>query len=406
MFQLRRGTIRLFSVSGIEVFLHWSWFLVAAFEISDRTRSYSSPVWNILEYLTLFLIVMLHEFGHALACRQVGGTANRIVLWPLGGVAYVNPPMRPGAVLWSIVAGPLVNVALLPVLAVLVALGRSMGWAQDMPNAYAFLRTVLAIDLGLLVFNVLPIYPLDGGKILWSLLWFVMGRARSLMVATVVGFLGAAGLVVSGVHLRLDLAGNLVPVPGAELLDRAASGAEVVATGKFATARGICMPVVQSVAADRGLLGVSQVQDEIRHVCDERRLPFLRGCLRHHEMSGLRTEQSFGSVGGRLGGNVNGFGTVGALVRTTPPRINTQEGTVDGSRIRAGRARTGKADPSAARCGERVGMTFGGDGRPRRTGPKGCNRVYNAAYWGVPKRNIGFEVRAIRVIILEAGNEK
>jgi Zn-dependent protease len=196
MFQLRRGTIRLFSVSGIDVFLHWSWFLVAAFEISGRTNSYSSPVWNILEYLALFLIVMLHEFGHALACRSVGGTANRIVLWPLGGVAYVNPPMRPGAVLWSIVAGPLVNVALLPVLKVLVMLGASMGWAGDMPNAYAFLQTLLAIDFWLLVFNILPVYPLDGGKILWALLWFPMGRARSLMVATVIGFLGAAGLVV------------------------------------------------------------------------------------------------------------------------------------------------------------------------------------------------------------------
>ena len=199
MFGLRRGTIRLFSVSGIEVFLHWSWFVVAAFEISDRTKSYSSPAWNILEYLALFLIVLLHEFGHALACRSVGGMANRIVLWPLGGVAYVNPPMRPGAVLWSIVAGPLVNVALLPVLTVLVAASRSMGWAQDMPNAYAFLRTIWAIDLGLLVFNILPIYPLDGGKILWSLLWFPFGRARSLMIATIVGFLGAAGLVVLAV---------------------------------------------------------------------------------------------------------------------------------------------------------------------------------------------------------------
>jgi Zn-dependent protease len=199
MFQLRRGTIRLFSVSGIEVFLHWSWFVVAAFEISGRARSYSSPAWNILEYLALFLIVMMHEFGHALACRQVGGTANRIVLWPLGGVAYVNPPMRPGAVLWSIVAGPLVNVALFPVLLVLVMLGKSMGWAQDMPSLYAFLRTVLFIDLGLLVFNILPVYPLDGGKILWALLWFPLGRARSLMVATVVGFLGTAGLVVLAV---------------------------------------------------------------------------------------------------------------------------------------------------------------------------------------------------------------
>jgi Zn-dependent protease len=196
MFVLRRGTIRLFSVSGIEVFLHWSWFVVAAFEIGSRASSYSSPGWNIAEYLTLFLIVMLHEFGHALACRQVGGTADRIVLWPLGGVAYVNPPMRPGAVLWSIVAGPLVNVALIPVLAILVGLSKSMGWAQEMPNAYLFLRTVLAIDLGLLAFNVLPIYPLDGGKIVWSLLWYPMGRARSLMAATVVGFLGSAGLVV------------------------------------------------------------------------------------------------------------------------------------------------------------------------------------------------------------------
>ena len=57
----------------------------------------------------------MHEFGHALACRQVGGKANQIMLWPLGGVAYVSPPQRPGAMLWSIAAGPLVNVVLVPV---------------------------------------------------------------------------------------------------------------------------------------------------------------------------------------------------------------------------------------------------------------------------------------------------
>ena len=77
---------------------------------------YNSLVWNALEYLALFVIVLLHEFGHALACRQVGGTADRIMLWPLGGVAFVNPPQRPGATLWSLAAGPLVNVALLPIL--------------------------------------------------------------------------------------------------------------------------------------------------------------------------------------------------------------------------------------------------------------------------------------------------
>src|SRR6202040_2540332 len=165
----RQGAIRLFRFSGIDVFLHWSWFLVAAYEIQTRKGSYSSLTWNVLEYLALFLIVMIHEFGHALACRQVGGTANQIVLWPLGGVAYVDPPPRPGATLWSIAAGPLVNLVLLPILIAAVVMGRSLGWAQAIPDVYQLLRAVLWIDVSLLVFNMLPIYPLDGGQILRSL---------------------------------------------------------------------------------------------------------------------------------------------------------------------------------------------------------------------------------------------
>ena len=198
----RTGPIHLFRVAGIDLFLHWSWFLVAAFEIGDRARRYSSLTWNVLEYLALFGIVMLHEFGHALACRQVGGTANRIVLWPLGGVAYVSPPPRPGATLWSIAAGPLVNLVLLPISLVLWISSRSLGWAKTMPNAHAFLWALGVINLGLLVFNLLPIYPLDGGQILRSLLWFVLGRARSLMVATIIGFVGAGGLILLALWMQ------------------------------------------------------------------------------------------------------------------------------------------------------------------------------------------------------------
>jgi Zn-dependent protease len=185
-----RGSIRLFRFAGIDVFLHWSWFLVAAYEIQTRRGSYSSVTWNVLEYLALFLIVMIHEFGHALACRQVGGRADRIVLWPLGGVAYVDPPPRPGATLWSIAAGPLVNVVLIPILFVAVMVGRSAGWPDSAPDLYQLVRFISLINKGLLIFNILPIYPLDGGQILRSLLWFVLGRARSLMVATVFGLIG------------------------------------------------------------------------------------------------------------------------------------------------------------------------------------------------------------------------
>ena len=198
----RQGSIRLFRFAGIDLFLHWSWFLVAVFEINARAGRYSSITWNVLEYLALFLIVLLHEFGHALACRQVGGRANRIVLWPLGGVAFVDPPPRPGATLWSIAAGPLVNVGLLPILSLLVMWSRAAGWALAMPNVHALLRAVLFINVVLLMFNLLPIYPLDGGQIVRSLLWFVVGRARSLLVATLIGFVGVAGLVVLAFRIR------------------------------------------------------------------------------------------------------------------------------------------------------------------------------------------------------------
>ncbi len=192
----RQGSIHLFNFAGVDVFLHWSWFLIAVFEIQSRAGRYTSIAWNVFEYLALFAIVLTHEFGHALACRQVGGVADHIVLWPLGGVAYVNPPPRPGATLWSIAAGPLVNVALLPVFWGLFSLSRSQGWIAGDPNVARFLYSIAWINTGLLFFNILPIFPLDGGQILRALLWFPLGRARSLMVATIIGFVGVAAFLL------------------------------------------------------------------------------------------------------------------------------------------------------------------------------------------------------------------
>jgi len=65
----RQGSIHLFRLAGVDLYLHWSWFLVAAYEIESRNGRYSSVLWNALEYLALFAIVLLHEFGHAMACR-------------------------------------------------------------------------------------------------------------------------------------------------------------------------------------------------------------------------------------------------------------------------------------------------------------------------------------------------
>ena len=193
---LQRGSFRLFRLAGVNVFLHWSWFIVAVLAVNQRRDDYSSLVWNAAEYVALFVIVLLHEFGHALACRQVGGQANQIILWPLGGVAFVAPPPRPGATLWAIAAGPLVNAILLPIALVAAMVSQWMGWGEAWPDLQGFLWAMVFINIGLLIFNLLPVYPLDGGQILQALLWFFIGRTRSLMVATTIGLAGAAGLIV------------------------------------------------------------------------------------------------------------------------------------------------------------------------------------------------------------------
>ncbi len=202
------------------MFLHWSWFVVAAYEINGRTRSYSSLTWNVLEYLALFLIVTLHEFGHSLACRQVGGQANQIVLWPLGGVAYVNPPQRPGATLWSIAAGPLVNVVLAPIIMGIGRMSLLWGWYAAVPDLRTLIHAIFYIDVGLLIFNILPIYPLDGGQILRAVLWFVLGR---------------------------------------ELLERTATCARPVAIRKVASQIRIRLSCLQRQPADRRLLEMRKV---------------------------------------------------------------------------------------------------------------------------------------------------
>ena len=186
-----KGALPIFRLAGVRVYLHFTWFIVAALEVTRFAHRYHNPIWAALEYCALFGVVLLHEFGHAFACRQTGGEADTIVLWPLGGIAFVKPPARPGAYLWSIAAGPLVNVVLFPLftLFAFAFVLTKLHWKTV--HFYQFVLTVWFMNGALLFFNLIPVYPLDGGQILRGLLWLKVGPIRSLKAASIIGFGGA-----------------------------------------------------------------------------------------------------------------------------------------------------------------------------------------------------------------------
>ncbi len=167
----------------------------------------------------LFLIVLLHEFGHCIACRRVGGVADEILMWPLGGLAYCQPPNAWKAHLITVLGGPLVNVVIFLILCpTLIALTGNV-WGVGIPSplywpAWSDLQSpvnpwilyvlvaVHQMSFLLLLFNLLPVFPLDGGRIVQALLWQKLGYVRSMRWAVRIGYFGAIGLGMTGIITR------------------------------------------------------------------------------------------------------------------------------------------------------------------------------------------------------------
>lgn len=161
----------------------------------------------------LFLLVLAHEFGHCFAARWVGGEADDILMWPLGGLASLHLPERWRAHMIATVGGPAVHVALLPIIigAMLAAGLREavvfhplrLSATLGSPVFDAWWKVMLfwlhVTNLALLAFNVLlPIFPMDGGRILRAALWARVGARRATEIAVNIGLAGACILGVGG----------------------------------------------------------------------------------------------------------------------------------------------------------------------------------------------------------------
>ena len=212
---LVRGSWRLGEIAGIEVAVHPSWLVIfvvfsisatllaqaLAQEMGVRLSTASGVVLGVLAALAVFASVVIHEFSHALVARRLGIPTGNITLFLFGGVASIlREPGSPADEAKMAAAGPAASLALCAMFATLLVGADRLGWGW---TATLFLLLASA-NLVLALFNLLPAFPSDGGRLLRAALWRVLGsQARATSIASTISVVVAGLLVIAGVWLAL-----------------------------------------------------------------------------------------------------------------------------------------------------------------------------------------------------------
>lgn len=198
-----RWSAKLGRFAGIDVYVHATFFaLLAYFSMVywAETGTLAGVLAGLALIVMLFVCVLLHEFGHALTARRYGIATRYITLLPIGGIALLESmPREPRQEIVVALAGPAVNLAIAAAAWLVLKAAGSPGslLAAEM-GALDFLPSLLAANLALALFNLIPAFPMDGGRVLRALLAMRMDRVRATRVAATVGQTLAVGLGLLG----------------------------------------------------------------------------------------------------------------------------------------------------------------------------------------------------------------
>ena len=193
---------KLGTFAGIDVFVHATFLLLIGWIGYSHWLEYGTlakVVEGILFILALFLCVVLHEYGHALTARRYGIKTRDITLYPIGGVARLERlPEKPIEELWVALMGPAVNVVIAAIVFLYLFVTNSLGPMNELTIASgSFLERLMWVNISLVLFNLIPAFPMDGGRVLRALLATAHPDWDIPSLSTVKRLLERAGLVRS-----------------------------------------------------------------------------------------------------------------------------------------------------------------------------------------------------------------
>ena len=195
-----RGALRLARVFGIDIGVHWTFLLLIAWIVFEaRGSGLTSTLFAVGFVLAIFFCVVLHELGHALAARAFGVQTKHITLLPIGGVAALERmPTQPSQELLIAIAGPAGNVVIAGVLGAVVLLFSDIEAPASVYTVtdVGLLTQLAVVNVALVVFNMLPAFPMDGGRVLRALLAIRIDYAKATRIAATFGQVMALGFVV------------------------------------------------------------------------------------------------------------------------------------------------------------------------------------------------------------------
>lgn len=208
----------------IDVYIHWTFWLLPLYMVAYPGDQIALLPLRLCLLAGTFFCVLLHEYGHALAARGFGIGTRHITLTPIGGIARLERMSeRPWEEFWITVAGPAVNVviALLLLIPAIWLLANNPALLENSlesgGNLAWFVVILLATNVGLVLFNMLPCFPMDGGRVFRAVLAMLMSHLTATRVAVGVGAVMAALLGLLGIYL-ISQGGQLVVNGGMFLL--------------------------------------------------------------------------------------------------------------------------------------------------------------------------------------------